>query len=182
VRSSISSGSCLPRKSRTCGGSNSGSNFEVYRYADSGSYIGTAFSINRATGNAAFSNNLSAAGSITSSGGSIGYAAGAGGAVTQANSKSTDVILSKAAGRITTHAEPLAAGAAVSFTVTNSAVAAADTINLNLAGGNAVAGSYRYWVDKVSAGSFAIAIENRSGGSLAEALNFNFAVVKAVAA
>ena len=74
----------------------------------------------------------------------------------------------------------MAAAAVVSFVVNNSAVAATDTINLNLASGNAAAGAYRYWVEAIAAGSFKIVIENRSGGALAEALVFNFAVLKAV--
>ena len=64
--------------------------------------------------------------------------------------------------------------------MTNSAVAATDTVNLNLASGNATAGTYRYWVEGLAAGSFKIVIENRSGGALGEALVFNFAVLKAV--
>jgi len=74
----------------------------------------------------------------------------------------------------------LAAAAVVSFVVTNSAVAPTDTINLNLASGNATAGSYRYWVEGIAAGSFKIVVENRSGGALAEALVFNFGILKAV--
>jgi len=70
--------------------------------------------------------------------------------------------------------------AIVTFTVTNSAVVGTDTINLNLASGNATAGTYRYWVEGVAAGSFKIVVENRSGGALSEALVFNFAVLKAV--
>jgi hypothetical protein len=80
------------------------------------------------------------------------------------------------------NAAALAAAGIVSFTVTNSQVAATDTINLNLQSGNATAGTYRYWIDKVAAGSFVVAVENRSAGSLSEALVFNFAVLKAVAA
>ena len=118
----------------------------------------------------------------TGAGAGVGYAAGAGGAVTQATSKSTGVTLNKASGKITTNAASLAAGALVAFAVTNSAVAASDTIILNLASGNAAAGAYRYWVEGVAAGSFKIAVENRSGGALAEALVFNFAVLKAVSA
>ena len=68
----------------------------------------------------------------------------------------------------------------MTFTVTNSAVVGTDTINLNLASGNATAGTYRYWVEGVAAGSFKIVVENRSGGALSEALVFNFAVLKAV--
>jgi len=48
-----------------------------------------------------------------------------------------------------------------------------------IAAGSAAAGAYRYWVDLVAPGSFRIAIENRSASTLAEALVFNFAVLKA---
>jgi len=117
--------------------------------------------------------------SILSSGGAIGYSAGAGGAVTQAGSKSATVTINKPSGRITTATEALASGAVVSFTVNNSQIAASDVVTLSLAGGNAVPGTYRYWVDQVASGSFRVAIENRSGGALSEALVFNFAGVKA---
>lgn len=123
---------------------------------------------------------LSVTGTIVATN-SIGYATGAGGAVVQATSKSTGVTVNKPAGQITTHAGSLAANAVVTFTVSNSNVAASDTININLQSGNATAGAYRYWVDKVSAGSFVIAVENRTAGALAEALVFTFALVKAVA-
>ena len=126
--------------------------------------------------------SVAATGGITSAGGAVGYATGAGGTVTQATSKSNGVTINKASGQITTHNASLAAAAAVSFTVTNSAVAATDTINLNLASGNATAGSYRYWVEGIASGSFKIVIENRSGGALAETLVFTFAALKAVAA
>ena len=114
--------------------------------------------------------------------GGIGYNAGAGGAVTQATSKSTAVTLNKVCGQITTHAASLAAGASVSFTVSNSQVAATDVVNLVLASGNAAAGSYACQVDKVGAGSFVVSVKNASAGALAEALTFNFAIAKAVAA
>ena len=127
---------------------------------------------------------VAATAAITSSGATsgLGYATGAGGAVTQATSKSTGVTLNKASGQVTMHNASLAAAAVVSFTVTNSAVAATDTINLNLTSGNATAGAYRYWVEGVAAGSFKIVIENRSAGALGEALVLAFAVVKAVIA
>lgn len=128
--------------------------------------------------------SVAATGAVTSSGATsgVGYATGAGGTVTQLTSKSTGVTLNKASGQITMNAASLAASAVVSFTVTNSAVAASDTINLNLASGNATAGTYRYWIDKVAAGSFVIAVENRSAGALGEALVLNFAVIKGASA
>jgi hypothetical protein len=127
--------------------------------------------------------SVAATGAITtSSGGGLGYATGAGGTVTQATSKSTAVTLNKLSGQVTTTTASMAAAAVVSFTVSNSTIAATDTINLNLASGNATAGTYRHWVEGIAAGSFKIVIENRSAGALAEALVFNFAVLKAVAA
>jgi hypothetical protein len=124
--------------------------------------------------------SVASSGAVTSSGGGVGYATGAGGTVIQATSKSTAVTLNKASGQVTTHNASMAAAAAVSFVVNNSQVAATDTINLNLASGNATAGTYRYWVEAIASGSFKIVVENRSGGALAEALTFNFAVLKAV--
>ena len=125
---------------------------------------------------------LAVTGPLTSSGGGIGYATGAGGSVAQGTSKSTGVTINKLCGRITTHGAALAAGTGASFTVTNNQVAATDTIDLSLSGGNAAPGSYDYQVDKVSAGSFAIWFKNVTAASLSEALAFNFAVRKAVAA
>ena len=46
------------------GGANSGSDFYVSRYNDDGSWLASAFTINRATGNALFSTNLSVQGDI----------------------------------------------------------------------------------------------------------------------
>jgi hypothetical protein len=112
----------------------------------------------------------------------LGYATGAGGTVTQATSKSTGVTLNKACGAITMNAAALAAAAVVEFTVTNSTVAATDTININLKSGATTSTAYRYWISGVAAGSFKVCVENRSAGSLSEALAFNFAVIKAVAA
>jgi hypothetical protein len=48
-------------------GSNAGSNLVLYNYDDSGTVIGTAFSMTRATGNALFSYNLSVSGNFTAS-------------------------------------------------------------------------------------------------------------------
>jgi len=110
--------------------------------------------------------------------GALGYRTGAGGTVVQATSKSTGVTLNKSSGQVTMNAAALAAAGIVSFTVTNSQVAATDTISLNLQSGNATAGTYRYWIDKVAAGSFVVCVENRSAGSLSEALVLNFNVFK----
>lgn len=141
-------------------------------------FVGTALSL---TGAIAPS-SVATAGLVKSSGlGGVGYATGAGSSVTQLTSKSTaPPAINKDCGQIITNNASLAAAGVVSFTVSNSEVAATDTINLNLKSGPATPGSYRYWIEAVAAGTFTVTIENRSAGALAEALTFNFAIIKAV--
>ena len=107
----------------------------------------------------------------------IGYATGAGGAVTQGTSRTTGVTLDKITGAITLVS---AAGSASyqSFTVTNSTVAATDTIIVNQKSGT---DKYIILVTNVSAGSFQITFAT-TGGTTTEQPVFNFAVIKAVAA
>lgn len=108
--------------------------------------------------------------------GGLGYATGAGGAVTQATSRTTGVTLNKVTGAITLVS---AAGSATfaSFTVTNSAVAATDTILVNQKSGTDL---YEIHVTAVGAGSFRIT-SRTTGGTTTEQPVFNFAVIKAVA-
>jgi hypothetical protein len=127
--------------------------------------------------------SVAATGAVTSSGtAGMGYATGAGGTVTQATSKTNGVTLNKLSGTITMNNAALAAGNAAAFVVSNSLVAATDTIILNIASGAASNTTYRPWISQVAAGSFTVVIENRSGGSLSEALVLNYSVLKAVAA
>lgn len=110
----------------------------------------------------------------------VGYATGAGGAVTQLTNKGTSVTLDAICGTITTHNAALAAGATVAFRVSNSAVAATDTVILSLRQNGATDASYALQVYRVTAGGFAIHITNITTGSLSEALEINFAVIKGV--
>ena len=64
-----------------------------------------------------------------------GYITGDGGTVTQATSKSTAVTLNKKCGTVTMNGAALAADAIVSFTLTNSTIAATDVIALIHASG-----------------------------------------------
>lgn len=111
----------------------------------------------------------------------IGYITGAGGAVTQATSKSTGVTLNTASGAITMHNATLNATTSVGFTLTNSMIAATDTVLVSIKSG-ATADSYVVTVDAVAGGSCRLSLRNISGGSLAEAVVLNFAVFKAVTA
>lgn len=107
----------------------------------------------------------------------VGYATGAGGAVTQATSRTTGVTVNKAAGAITLVS---AAGSTTpaSFTVTNSAVAATDVVVLSQKSGT---DKYDLSVSAVGAGSFEITFNTKSGTTTEQPV-INFAVIKAVAA
>ena len=110
----------------------------------------------------------------------IGYATGAGGAVTQATSKATGATLSKVSGAITMNGAALAAGVIVSFVLTNTAVAAGDVLVLNHISGGTI-GSYTLNA-QCAAGSATINIRNNTAGSLSEAIVIQFALIKAVSA
>jgi hypothetical protein len=111
----------------------------------------------------------------------IGYATGAGGTVTQATNKSTGVTLNKVCGTITMDAANLPAVSSVSFTLTNSVIAATDVIVINMKSG-ATVNSYDTHIESVSAGSCVISLRNHTAGGLAEAVVLSFVVIKAVAA
>jgi len=109
----------------------------------------------------------------------VGYSTGTGGTVTQATSKSTGVTLNKRCGQITMNNAALSAAAEVSFTFTNSTIAATDVVVTAISSG-ATAGAYNTHVDAIAAGSCRISITNFSAGPLSEAIVLNFAVIKAV--
>jgi len=136
----------------------------------------TAISIGGITILGIASTGLAVTGTMTSTG-SLGYATGAGGAVTQITSRTTGVTLNKTSGAITLFS---AAGTttAATFTVTNSTVAATDVIILNQKSGTDL---YDLMVTAVAAGSFNITFRT-TGGTTTETPVFNFAVIKAVAA
>jgi hypothetical protein len=131
------------------------------------------------TGAQTVNGNQVTAGSIKSNTatGGVGYATGAGGAVTQGTNRTTGVTLNTVTGAITLIS---AAGSATpaSFTVTNSAVAATDVVIVNQKSGTDL---YEIFVTAVGAGSFQIT-SFTTGGTTTESPVFNFAVIKGVAA
>jgi hypothetical protein len=127
---------------------------------------------------AATGTSLTASGVIASTGtAGVGYATGAGGAVTQITSRTTGVTMDKTTGAITLFSAAGSATAAT-FTVTNSTVAATDVIILNQKSGTDL---YDLMVTAVAAGSFNITFRT-TGGTTTETPVFNFAVIKGVAA
>lgn len=115
-------------------------------------------------------------GAVTTTGSGLGYATGAGGAVTQATSRTTGVTLNKATGAITLVS---AAGSTSwqSFTVTNSTVAATDTVRICQKSGTDL---YMIHVTAVAAGSFRVTFAT-TGGTTTEQPVFNFTVIKGAA-
>jgi hypothetical protein len=131
---------------------------------------------------AATATSLAATGAITSSGtAGIGYATGAGGAVTQLTDKETAVVINKTCGQILMSSAALTHDTAVSFTLANSTIADGDVLILNHFSGGTV-GSYLLNAQCV-AGSAIITVRNvNSSGTLSEAITIAFVVIKAVTA
>lgn len=105
----------------------------------------------------------------------LGYGTGAGGTVTQTTSRTTGVTLSKPTGSITLVSAAGSATAA-SFTVTNTLVAATDTIIISQKSGTDL---YEIHISAVAAGSFRVTFKT-TGGTTTEQPVFNFAVIKGV--
>lgn len=121
---------------------------------------------------------IAASAGVTSSGGGIGYATGAGGTVTQTTSKTTGVTCSHLSGAVTTSNAALDPNAIVSFVMTNSFIAATDVLVLNhISGGTP--GSYHLNA-RAAAGSATLDITNLTAGTLSEAIVIQYAVIKAV--
>lgn len=109
----------------------------------------------------------------------VGYSTGAGGTVTQATSKATDVTVNKLSGKITTHDASLVAGSIVRFLVNNSLVEDTDVVVAHRSIGG-TGGAYNIWCDNVvtGGGGFRLNIKNETAGALAEAIDINFVVIK----
>ncbi len=118
---------------------------------------------------------------VTNAGGGLGYGTGSGGTVTQATNKSTTVTLNKPTGQITMNNAALGAGASVNFQLSNSLLAASDSIVVQPSFG---ANSQTYTAQATFCGSGAayIRVTNTSGGSLSEAVTLNFAIIKGATA
>jgi hypothetical protein len=125
--------------------------------------------------------SLAVTGAVTSSGtAGIGYATGAGGAVTQLTSKATAFTLSKTTGTITFAADALASQTGVASVWTNTTIAANDLVVFTHSSGGTL-GAYTIACTP-AAGSATITLRNTTGGSLSEAPVFRFAVIKSVVA
>jgi len=109
----------------------------------------------------------------------VGYAVGAGGAVTQITSAVTSVTLNTITGEITTFALTNVAGVDHSFTLTNSAIEAGDLIiaHTKTYGGTAD-GIPVVKVQSVAAGSCVLNVNNQGAVALDALAVISFAVIK----
>jgi hypothetical protein len=128
-----------------------------------------------------FSDAISCTGAIRSTGtGGVGYTTGAGGTVTQATSKTTGVTLNKTTGTITMHNAAMTYNTKVSFTLTNSTIAATDHVVVQHESGGTV--GYYFCTSTPAAGSTVITVYlvGFTTGSLSEAIVLRFTVIKSV--
>ena len=115
---------------------------------------------------------------VTSPAGAIGYGVGSGGTVTQLTSKTTAVTLNKPTGRIIMNGAALPNSGYVGFALNNTAFSSNDNIIVNASGGAYDISAYEVRAVYFSANTAAIYVKNISGGSLSEALQINFTIIK----
>jgi hypothetical protein len=180
----------------TASGSVSGTNTGDNSANSSTMFIGTtSHALNRSSGaetlagitlttpiiGAATGTSLAVTGVVGSSGsigGGVGYLAGAGGSVAQGTSRSTGVTLNKPCGYITMFSGSQAAGAVVSFVLTNSNIAATDLVRVQHSS-SSNGGAWSFSV-LPAAGSCTISIRNVTSATITEATPIQFAVLKSV--
>lgn len=156
-------------------GADAGSDWRVAWYNDAGTFQGNSIQVRRGLGGTVLFGNGAL---VSSSSKALGYATGAGGTVTQGSGsgKATGVTLSRPSGQITMDGAALAAGTVVSFTLTNTTIAATDILDVNHASiGNL--GDYSIMA-RCAAGSATISVRNVTAGSLSEAIVIGFVLHK----
>ena len=110
----------------------------------------------------------------------LGYCSCAFGTVTQLTSKSTAVTLNTPTGRITMDDASLNNNATVIFRMNNSTIITNDVVIVNISGGVGAAGDYLAYVADIGTGFADLALANRKGGggSLSEAVQMTFVVIR----
>ena len=109
----------------------------------------------------------------------FGYGEGDGSTVTQLTSITTGVEINKPSGQITTVSQTIVAGESATFTVTNSEVAAVDTVEVNLGSTSSAGGPWSCFCSATAAGSFDISVHNINTSTDGDnTLTINYNVIK----
>jgi hypothetical protein len=108
----------------------------------------------------------------------LGYCSCAFGEVTQQTSKTTDVTLNTPTGRITMDDAQLNNNAVARFKLNNNTINSNDVVIVNIKLNGSTPAAYIVFVADIGAGFADIALWNRSGGPLSEAVEINFAVIR----
>jgi hypothetical protein len=142
----------------------------------------TTASIARTDAAQSFTGNQTISGFIKTSAvtGGIGYTSGAsGGFVIQLTSKTTGVTTTGMTGQVITSNSALAGGAVAQFLMTNTNLAVGDILLVSQSSqyGAGTVGAYRIKSETYT-GSAYIYITNETGGSLSEAVNIQFCIIK----
>lgn len=146
---------------------------------------GTLLTVDDASGEITTNGQFTAASGIVATAGGIrsasptagiGYMAGSGGAQTQATNKATTVVSNTISTAVTMNNASLAADTTVSFTFTNSTIAATDTVICTHQSGG-TSGSYVCNAFP-GAGSAVVSVRNVTAGPLSEAIVLRITVIK----
>jgi hypothetical protein len=108
----------------------------------------------------------------------LGYCSCAFSEVTQLTSKSTAVTINTPTGRITMDDAALNNNAVVRFTMNNSSINSNDVVIVNIKLNGSTPEAYIAFIADIGEGFADLALWNRSGGQLAEAVELNFAVIR----
>jgi len=108
----------------------------------------------------------------------IGYTAGTGASVEQANNKTTEVTINAPSGEIVTDDADLATTARATFKVNNSFMRAHDCVIVNHAS-EGTGNAYLVYAQNFEEGAFHITLENITSGTLGEEIKLSFAIIKA---
>ena len=116
---------------------------------------------------------------VLSNGGGLGYNTGSGGTVTQLTSKGTTVTINKITGRITTNNASIPANSVTQFQVLNNTVQATDNVIVTLFESGISLSPYALTAATLNTGGgFYVQVRNISVSAVADAVVFNFAVIR----
>jgi hypothetical protein len=108
----------------------------------------------------------------------LGYCSCAFSEVTQLTSKSTAVTINTPTGRITMDDAALNNNVVARFTMNNSSINSNDVVIVNIKLNGSTPEAYIAFIADIGEGFADLALWNRSGGQLSEAVELNFAVIR----